>query len=101
MEIRFRDEYLGILAENKSTGKKKYPVEVEQAFKKRIFQIKNFNSSQDLRNIKSLHFEKLKEKRYLGQHSIRLTKSYRLIFEITKDGSLEVMEVDEINNHYG
>lgn len=100
MEIKFKDEYLGILAENKSTGKRKYPEEVEQAFKKRIFQIKNCNSSQDLRNIKSLHLEKLKEKRYLGKHSIRLNKAYRLIFELTKEGGLEVMEIEEINNHY-
>ncbi|RZJ48588.1 MAG: hypothetical protein EOO44_20770 [Flavobacterium sp.] len=100
MKIKFVDEYLGILAESKSTGKRKYPEEVEQAFKKRIFQIKQANGTQDLREIKSLHFEKLKEKRYLGKYSIRINKAYRLIFIITKEERLEVMEIEEINNHY-
>jgi proteic killer suppression protein len=101
MKIKFIDEYLGVLAENKNTGKRKYPEEVEQAFKKRIFQIKQANGTQDLREIKSLHFEKLKEKRYLGKYSIRINKAYRLIFMITKEERLEVMEIEEINNHYG
>jgi proteic killer suppression protein len=100
MKIKFIDEYLGVLAENKNTWKRKYPEEVEQAFKKRIFQIKQANGTQDLREIKSLHFEKLKEKRYLGKYSIRINKGYRLIFMITKEERLEVMEIEEINNHY-
>ena len=41
MKVQFQDEYLEELAENKSYGKRKYPEEVEEAFKKRIFQIKN------------------------------------------------------------
>jgi len=101
MKIKFVDEYLGVLAENKSIGKKKYPEEVELGFKKRIFQIKQANGTKDLREIKSLHFEKLKEKRYLGKYSIRINKAYRLIFMITKEERLEVMEIEEINNHYG
>lgn len=100
MKIRFQEEYLEDLVENKVTGKRKYPEEVELAFKKRIFQIKHVNSTQDLRNIKSLHFEKLKEKRYSGKYSIQLNKAYRLIFQIGKDESLEVMIIEEINNHY-
>ena len=100
MEIKFVDEYLAILAQNKSTGKKKYPEEVEIAFRKRIAQVKQANGTKDLRAIKSLHFDKLKEKRYLGKYSIRITIAYRLIFMITKDERLEIMEVEEISNHY-
>lgn len=101
MEIKFNDEYLGTLAENKSVGKRKYPEEVELGFKRRIAQIKQVNGTKDLRELKSLHFEKLKEKRYLGNYSIRINKAYRLIFIITKEERLEVMEIEEINNHYG
>jgi len=101
MKVKFIDEYLGVLAENKNTGKKKYPEEVELGFQKRIAQIKQVNGTTDLRQIKSLHFEKLKEKRYLGMYSIRINSTYRLIFRITKEESLEVMEIAEINNHYG
>jgi len=100
MEIKFVDEYLAILAQNKSTGKKKYPEEVETAFRKRISQIRQAKGTTDLRAIKSLKFEKLKEKRYLGKYSIRLNIAFRLIFMITKDEHLEIMEVEEISNHY-
>lgn len=102
MKIKFNDGHLEDLAENKEfTGKPKFPQEVVIAYKKRIFQIKSANGTQDLRQIKSLHFEKLKEKKYTGKYSIRLNKSYRLIFGIGKDELLEVMIIEEINNHYG
>jgi len=101
MKIIFQDEYLEELAENKEAGKRRYPTDVETAFKKRIFQIKHLAGTQDLRDIKSLHFEKLKEKRYSGKYSIQLNKAFRLIFQIGKDESLEVIIIEEINNHYG
>lgn len=101
MEIHFQDEYLEELAENKkASGKPKFPEEVILAYKKRIFQVKAAKGTQDLREIKSLHFEKLKEKRFKGKYSIRLNKAYRLIFDIGKDERLEIMIVEEINNHY-
>jgi proteic killer suppression protein len=100
MKVRVKDEYLGMLVANKNKGKQKYPEEVEVAFKKRISQIKHVQDSQELRQIKSLHFEKLKEKRYSGYYSIRINKSYRMIFGLTKNNGLEVMDIEEINNHY-
>jgi len=101
MKINFQDEYLEELAENKEiTGKPKFPHEVILAYKKRIFQVRSANGTQDLRKIKSLHFEKLKEQRYSGKYSIRLNKGYRLIFGLGKDEQLEVMIIEEINNHY-
>ncbi|TDG36187.1 hypothetical protein EZJ43_09290 [Pedobacter changchengzhani] len=84
----------------KILGKKKYPEEVEIGFRKRIAQIKYANGSTDLRQIKSLHFEKLREKRYLGKYFIRINKAYRIIFIIAKEERLEVMQIEEINNHY-
>lgn len=90
MKIKFNDGYLEKLAANNKTGKRKYPEEVEIAFQKRIFQIKQADGTTDLRNLKSLHFEKLRENKYLGKYSIRLNKAFRLIFQIGKDESLEV-----------
>ncbi len=49
-----------------------------------------------LREIKSFHFEKLKGKR-LGQHSCRLSKGYRVIFEV-KFNEIKVI-VMEVNKH--
>jgi proteic killer suppression protein len=101
MTIKFTDSSLAELAENKTLlGKQKFPEEVIKAFKKRIFQIRNANSTQDLRNNKSLHYKKLKEKRYAGKYSIRLNKAYRVIFGVDKQGSLEIILIEEISNHY-
>lgn len=50
------------------------------------------------RKIKSFHDEPLKGTRK-GQRSIRLSKSYRAIYIEKKDGSLELVEVLEVNKH--
>ena len=103
MKIIIQDEYLGVLADQSAlTGKQKYPAEVITKYKMRISQISNVANTQELRAIKSLHFEKLKEARYKDKYSIRLNKAYRLIFAIGKDEqTLEVVIIEEINNHYG
>ncbi|MES2428022.1 MAG: type II toxin-antitoxin system RelE/ParE family toxin [Bacteroidota bacterium] len=101
MIINFNDSYLEELAKDQTLlGKQKFPDEVIKAYKKRIFQIKNARNTQDLRNNKSLHFEKLKEKRYADKYSIRLNKAYRVIFGIDKQGNFEVISIEEISNHY-
>jgi proteic killer suppression protein len=83
-------------------GKSPYPIEVLKAFKKRLFQIEQANNTADLRNIKSLHFEKLKEPKYKDKYSIRLNDAYRLIFRIENNqiSRLEIICIEEINNHY-
>jgi plasmid maintenance system killer protein len=103
MQVIIEDRFLGEVADyGKAYGKSPYPIEVLTAFKKRLFQIKQANNTADLRNNKSLHFEKLKEKRYEGKYSIRLNIAYRLIFRIEKPESdkLEIICIEEINNHY-
>jgi len=103
MQIIIEDRFLGEVANHgKAHGKSPYPIEVLQAFRKRLFQIQQANSTADLRNIKSLHFEKLKEKKYEGKYSIRLNIAYRLIFRIEnlESSRLEIICIEEINNHY-
>jgi proteic killer suppression protein len=103
MQIIIEDRFLGEVADHgKARGKSPYPEEVLTAFKKRLFQIKQAVNTADLRNNKSLHFEKLKEKRYEDKYSIRLNIAYRLIFRIEKPGSdkLEIICIEEITNHY-
>jgi len=101
MIIKFTDSYLEELSKDEPlSGKQDFPEEVIKSFKRRIFQIKNAKNTQDLRLNKSLHFEKLKEKRYADKYSIRLNKAYRIIFGIDKQGSLEIILIEEISNHY-
>lgn len=103
MQTFIEDHFLGeVVKNNKSVGKSPYPSEVLIAFKKRIFQINQAKNTADLRQIKSLHFEKLKEPKYEGKYSIRLNKAYRIIFRINheQDSRLEILFIEEINNHY-
>ncbi|HLX53858.1 MAG TPA: type II toxin-antitoxin system mRNA interferase toxin, RelE/StbE family [Aquella sp.] len=48
--------------------------------------------------IPAYHDEQLKGKR-LGQRSIRLNKSYRAIYTILADDTIEFIEILEINKH--
>ena len=53
---------------------------------------------EEVRKTPGFHDEPLKGKRK-GQRSIRLSKSYRAIYELLKDGSIEFVEVQEVNKH--
>jgi len=102
MKLLIEDRFLGEVAKGVQTGKPPYPVEVLKTFKKRVFQIQQAKNSADLRQIKSLHFEKLKGKEYEGKYSIRLNIAYRIIFRIDEHESdkIEIICIEEINNHY-
>ena len=52
---------------------------------------------QEVRKIPGFHDEPLKGDRK-GQRSIRLSKAYRAIYEVKKDG-VEFVEVQEVNKH--
>jgi proteic killer suppression protein len=104
MQVKIEDHFLDEVANyNKVPGKSPYPDEVIKAFKKRLFQIRQANSTADLRKIGSLYFEKLKGKEHEGKYSIRLNISYGIIFRIEneQDSRIEIICIEEINNHYG
>jgi proteic killer suppression protein len=104
MVVKIEDHFLGEVANsNKVYGKSPYPDEVLKAFRKRVYQFQQAKNTADLRNIKSLHFEKLKERKYEGKYSIRLNIAYRIIFRIENlEGSnrIEIICIEEITNHY-
>lgn len=52
----------------------------------------------EVRKIPGYHDEPLKGTR-IGQRSIRLSKAYRAIYIIDKDGKVEVATVLEVNKH--
>jgi proteic killer suppression protein len=103
MKVVIEDEYLVNLYKNgKSFGKPQFNSEVESGFNKRVIQIEQAKSTNDLRNIKSLHFEKLSGN-LSGKYSIRVNKGFRIVFRIEKDGDnarLEIICIEELNNHY-
>lgn len=52
----------------------------------------------EVRKIPGYHDEPLQGKRS-GERSIRLSKSYRAIYEVGQDGSIEVVMILEVNKH--
>ena len=100
MQVIIEDHFLVEVVQG-AHGKLPFPSEVAVGFRKRINQIQNAKDTQDLRALKSLHFEKLREKKYEGKYSIRINKSYRIIFRIDKDIlRIETVVVEEVTNHY-
>ncbi|QDK37964.1 type II toxin-antitoxin system mRNA interferase toxin, RelE/StbE family [Bdellovibrio sp. NC01] len=53
---------------------------------------------EEVRKISGYHDEPLKGE-WTGFRSIRLNRSYRAIYKILKDGSLEFVEIVEVNKH--
>ena len=53
---------------------------------------------EETRKIRGYHDEPLQGTRQ-GQRSIRLNLSYRAIYEIGKDGVVELASVEELNKH--
>ena len=53
---------------------------------------------EEVRKTKGYHDEPLKGKRK-GERSIRLSKSYRAIYIIAKDRSIEFISIEEVNKH--
>lgn len=102
MKVIIEDDYLAQLANEypDTYGKRRYPHEVERKFIIRVNEIASAGSENDLRNKKSLHFEKLRGE-YNGRYSIRINKAWRLIFRINQDGYAKVLFIEELNNHYG
>jgi proteic killer suppression protein len=99
MQVKIYDDFLVEVATG-THGKLPFPSEVAIGFRKRLVQINQAESTQDLRNLKSLHFEKLKGKRYEDKYSIRINQSYRIIFHIDKHNGVEIIGIEEISNHY-
>jgi proteic killer suppression protein len=103
VKVIIEDGYLVSLYKNgKSTGKPKFNNDIELGFIKRVIQIEEVQNTNDLHAIKSLHFEKLSGK-LDGKYSIRINKAFRIIFRIEKNGEntrLEIICIEELNNHY-
>jgi toxin HigB-1 len=62
-----------------------YARNIANAFRELMQQIRAADDENDLRNLKALHFERLKGKRRF-EYSMRLNKQFRLIFQIEKAG---------------
>jgi len=72
--------------------------EIVIKFIQKINTLKNIKNINDLRNLRSLNFEKMKNYK-VWDYSIRINKSYRIIFNIIGD-EIKILEITDLNNHY-
>lgn len=97
MELEFEDERLEAIGKGTHSGD--FPVEVVRSFQRKLRFLMDAHSEQDLRQFKSLHFEKLKGD-LAGRHSIRLNDRYRLVFTLRKDSNPTVLVLHEIVDYH-
>lgn len=103
MKVIIEDEYLAELYKNgRAFGKPRFNSDIELGFIKRVIQIEQSQNTNSLRTLKSLHFEKLSGT-LEGKYSIRVNKSFRIIFRVEKENNdtrIEIICIEELNNHY-
>jgi toxin HigB-1 len=76
---------------------KKLPKHVFRKFEFWVKQV-TIEGIRKVRKISGFHDESLKGDRK-GQRSVRLSKSYRAIYRVIGDKSIELVQVEEINKH--
>lgn len=82
-------------------GAERYPPEVVDAFFDKMAVIAAANHENDLRAMKSLHFEKLKGDRgNRGHYSLRLNKQYRLTLTIETDDLGKLLCILDIEDYH-
>ncbi|MCX6030408.1 MAG: type II toxin-antitoxin system RelE/ParE family toxin [Chloroflexi bacterium] len=82
-------------------GATRYPPGVVDAFFEKMFVIQSARDENDLRTIKSLHFEKLQGERGLrGERSIRLNRQYRLVLRLETDEQGKLICIISIEDYH-
>ena len=99
MRIRFEDDDLRRLYEERDFVLPRLGPEIARAFRKKTAYLEAAESETDLRNYKALHYEKLRGGR-AGQHSIRLNRQWRLILRLETDAEGRLLIIVEVVNHY-
>jgi proteic killer suppression protein len=98
MKVEFRDKSCDRLDKDPAYNAG-HSAAVVTAFRKRIQFIKAATDERDFREMRSLHYEKLKGDRS-HQRSMRLNDQWRLILELDKSGAETVVVVVGIEDYH-
>lgn len=98
MKVDFRDKSCDRL-ETDPTYSAGHSAAIVTAFRKRIQFIRAAADERDFREMRSLHYEKLKGNRS-HQRSMRLNDQWRLILELDKSGNETVVVVVGIEDYH-
>lgn len=102
MDIYFKNSYLERIYRGLSVpGKPKYDEKIIRIFRQRIRLLASLDSTKELRQFKSLHFEALKGDKK-GLFSIRIDLKYRLEFYLEQNRITlkEIIFIEDLSNHY-
>mgnify|MGYP006435230313 CR=1 FL=1 len=101
MEVIFSNRYLKELVENegKAKGKPQYPPQVIKGFLRKIKMLRAYTRA-ECQLIPGLNWEMLTGNK-AGLHSIRINKKYRIEFIPSTDGKIEIVDIQNLSNHYG
>ncbi|MFC2591248.1 MAG: type II toxin-antitoxin system RelE/ParE family toxin [Corynebacterium matruchotii] len=99
MFLVFLDSQLKHVWEDSSHKSKRWSPGLVKAIRKKIQLLANAYDERDLKNVRSLHFKKLKGDR-AGTYSIRVNEQYRLIlaFETDIEGR-KVIIIEMVDYH--
>ncbi|MBI1953318.1 MAG: type II toxin-antitoxin system RelE/ParE family toxin [Candidatus Omnitrophica bacterium] len=81
MDVEFKDKRLGLIETEDRASETGLPVAVIKSCRKKLVFLRSAADERDIRNWKSLCYEKLKGDRE-GQRSIRLNDQWRLVFDL-------------------
>ncbi len=76
---------------------RKVPVAIVTKFRAWVDDVEH-NGLEEAQKRPGYHDEPLRGKR-AGQRSVRLNRAWRAIYEIKADGTIELVEVQEVNKH--
>lgn len=98
MEVRFRDSDMDRLEiDRQYTGG--WPPGIVKAYRKRVNFIRQAQDERDLREWKSLRFEKLEGNRH-HQHSLRLNDQWRLVIEFEGEEPKKTLIIVGIEDYH-
>lgn len=92
-----KDIFDVILGRSALRDLKKVPLHISRKLQAWIDDV-GHHGLKEVRKVRGYHDEPLKGKR-VGQRSIRLSRSYRAIYTIEKDGTIKFVEITEVNKH--
>jgi proteic killer suppression protein len=96
MRVRFANKRLALVETDKA-HEAGLPVAVIIAARKKLQFLRSAKDERDLRNWKSLHFEKMEGDR-MGERSIRINKQYRIVFRLDDTCNPQEVTVIEIGD---
>ena len=99
MRLRFEDDDLRRLYEDRDFVLPGLGPEVARAFRKKVAFLVDAQNESDLRKYRALHFKKLRGGR-AGQRSIRLNRRWRLILRIETDALGRLLVVVEVVDYH-